>query len=316
MSSSAAAATSPPQDNPWENTAAPQSGTNLVTKIHRESYEAISPSRSELSQAGHTILVAGASTGIGLSIAESFAAASAGRVIITGRRQDALDEAAAKIKAKYPKVEVVPIANDFADEAATHGLWAKLTDDGIFVDVLVLSAAKMWLPNTLLGLGFDTFKDGLTVNVAAPYLWTSLFHKQRQSNPNRKLALISLSTIAIHATQVSVPIPLYSLTKSALTMMMNHISMAVPSSEMQVIAFEPGLHYTEAFARFTDENSFQWDDIKLPGDFAVWAASEEAEFLHGRFVWAKWDVNELKGAPLRTKIEQNPSLFRVGVSGY
>ncbi|RGP73675.1 dehydrogenase reductase sdr family member 2 [Fusarium sporotrichioides] len=305
-----------PQDNPWENTEAPQSGTNLVTQTHRESYEAISPSRSELSQAGHTILVAGASTGIGFSIAESFAAASADRVIITGRRQDALDEAASKIKAKYPKVEVTPITNDFADETATHGLWTKLAEDGIFVDVLVLSAAKMWLPNTLLGLGFDTFKDGLTVNVAAPYLWTSLFHKQRESNPDRKLALIGLSTIAIHATQVSVPIPLYSVTKSAFTMMMNHIAMTVPSSEMQVIMFEPGLHYTEAFARFTDESSFQWDDIKLPGDFAVWAASEEAEFLHGRFVWAKWDVNELKGAPLRTKIEQNPSLFRVGVSGY
>ncbi|CEI62041.1 hypothetical protein FVEN_g3074 [Fusarium venenatum] len=310
-----AAATSP-QDNPWENTDTPQSGTDLVTKIHRESYEAISPSRSELTQAGHTVLVAGASTGIGFSIAESFAAASAERVIITGRRRDTLNEAAAKIKAKYPKVEVVPIINDFADEAATHGLWTKLGDDGVFVDVLVLSAAKMWLPNTLLGLGFDTFKDGLAVNVAAPYLWTSLFHKQRESNPDRKLALIGLSTIAIHATQVSVPIPLYSLTKSALTMMMNHIAMTVPSSEMQVITFEPGLHYTEAFARFTDENSFQWDDIKLPGDFAVWAASKEAEFLHGRFVWAKWDVNELKGAPLRTKIEQNPSMFRVGVSGY
>ncbi|KAG6988743.1 hypothetical protein FocnCong_v001886 [Fusarium oxysporum f. sp. conglutinans] len=99
--------------------------------------------------------------------------------------------------------------------------------------------------------------------------------------------LLNLATIAIHATQLSVPIPLYSLTKSAGTMMMQHIAMTVPSSEMQVITLEPGLHYTEAFARFTDENSFQWDDIKLPGDFAVWAASEGAEFLHGRFVWAK-----------------------------
>ncbi|KAM0547636.1 hypothetical protein ACHAO7_007028 [Fusarium culmorum] len=312
----ASAAFASPKDNPWETADFPESGTDLVTKVHRKSYEAISPSRPELSQAGNTILVAGASTGIGYTIAESFAAASAQRVIITGRRQDVLDEAATKIKAKYPKVEAVPIINDFADEAATHGLWAKLAADGIFVDVLVLNAAKMWLPNTLLGLGFDTFKDGLAVNVAAPYLWTSLFHKQREVNPDRKLALISLSTGAIHATQVAVPIPLYSLTKSAYTMMMNEIAMTVPAHEMKVLAFDPGLHYTESFARFADENSLQWDDIKLPGDFAVWAASEEAEFLHGRFVWAKWDVNELKSVPLRTKIEQNPSLFRVGVSGF
>jgi NAD(P)-dependent dehydrogenase (short-subunit alcohol dehydrogenase family) len=162
-------------------------GSALVSSIHRESYEAISPSRPSLSQAGHTVLVAGASTGIGYSIAESFAAAAADRVIITGRRQDVLDGAAEKIKAKYPNVEVVSIINDFSDEAATHEFWKKLAHDGIFVDVLVLSAARMWLPNTILGLGFETFKDGLSINVVAPYLWTSLFHKQRESNPSRKL---------------------------------------------------------------------------------------------------------------------------------
>ncbi|SCV47094.1 related to peroxisomal short-chain alcohol dehydrogenase [Fusarium fujikuroi] len=310
------AAETRPEENPWENAEAPTNGSNLITKIHRESYEAISPSRPELSQAGHTVLVAGASTGIGFSIAESFASASATRLIITGRRKDTLNNAADKIKTKYSSVEVIPIINDFADENATREFWKKLAEDGVFVDVLVLSAAKMWLPNTILGLGYETFKDGLGVNLTAPYLWTSLFHKQREIDPSRKLVLLNLSSIAIHLTQLSVPIPLYSITKSAGTMMMQHIAMTVPSSEMQVISFEPGLHYTESFERFTDENSFKWDDIKLPGDFAVWAASEEAEFLHGRFIWAKWDVDELKNGPLRKKIESDVSLFRVGVKGY
>ncbi|KAF4452562.1 hypothetical protein F53441_4581 [Fusarium austroafricanum] len=308
--------TTTPQDNPWENVEMPTNGSNLITKTHRESYAAISPSRPELSQAGHTVLVAGASTGIGFSIAESFAAASADRLIITGRRQDVLDKAASNIKTRYPKVDVISIINDFADATATRDLWKKFAEDGVFVDVLVLSAAKNWLPNTLLGLGYDTFTHGLCVNLTAPYLWSSLFHKQRESNPSRKLALLSMGSIAIHATQISIPIPLYSLTKSAGTMMMHHIAMTVPSNEMQVITFEPGLHYTEAFTRFADENSFPWDDIKLPGDFAVWAASEEAEFLHGRFIWAKWDVDELKTGPLRKQIENNSSLFRVGVNGY
>jgi short-subunit dehydrogenase len=181
------AADTRPQDNPWENVDAPTNGSNLITKTHRGSYEEISPTRPEVSQAGRTVLVAGASTGIGFSIAESFAAASAARLIITGRRQDALDKAAKKIKTKYPKVEVNPIVNDFADETATRDFWKKLADDGIFVDVLVLSAAKMWLPNTLLGLGYETFKDGLGVNLVAPYLWTSLFYKQREVDPSRKL---------------------------------------------------------------------------------------------------------------------------------
>lgn len=182
-----AADSTTPQDNPWEDTNTPTNGSDLVSSIHRESYPAISPSRPSLSQAGHTVLVAGASTGIGYSVAESFAAAAADRVIITGRRQDVLDGAAEKIKAKYPNVQVISIINDFGDEAATHEFWSKLAHDGIFIDVLVLSAARMWLPNTILGLGFETFKDGLSINLAAPYLWTSLFHKQRESDPSRKL---------------------------------------------------------------------------------------------------------------------------------
>ena len=32
----------------------------------------------------------------------------------------------------------------------------------------------------------------------------------------------------------------------------------------------------------------------LPASFCVWLASGESDFLKGRFVWANWDVNEMK----------------------
>jgi NAD(P)-dependent dehydrogenase (short-subunit alcohol dehydrogenase family) len=32
----------------------------------------------------------------------------------------------------------------------------------------------------------------------------------------------------------------------------------------------------------------------LPAAFSVWLASPEADFLKGRFIWANWDVAELK----------------------
>jgi len=34
--------------------------------------------------------------------------------------------------------------------------------------------------------------------------------------------------------------------------------------------------------------------VELPASFIVWAASPEAEFLKGKFIWANWDVDELK----------------------
>jgi hypothetical protein len=36
-----------------------------------------------------------------------------------------------------------------------------------------------------------------------------------------------------------------------------------------------------------------WPAAELPGQFYVWLASPEAEFLKGKFVWANWDAQEL-----------------------
>lgn len=47
--------------------------------------------------------------------------------------------------------------------------------------------------------------------------------------------------------------------------------------------------------------------MKLPGDFAVWLASPEANFLNGRFVWAQWDVDEL--ITMKEKLAGDPSLL-------
>jgi hypothetical protein len=36
------------------------------------------------------------------------------------------------------------------------------------------------------------------------------------------------------------------------------------------------------------------DLVSLPASFNVWLASPEARFLKGKFLWANWDVDELK----------------------
>jgi hypothetical protein len=34
--------------------------------------------------------------------------------------------------------------------------------------------------------------------------------------------------------------------------------------------------------------------VELPASFIVWATSPEADFLKGKFIWANWDIDELK----------------------
>jgi hypothetical protein len=47
----------------------------------------------------------------------------------------------------------------------------------------------------------------------------------------------------------------------------------------------------------------------------VWAASKEAEFLHGRFVWASWDVNELASGTIRKRLEEDAFYLRASILG-
>lgn len=53
--------------------------------------------------------------------------------------------------------------------------------------------------------------------------------------------------------------------------------------------------------------------VSLPATFNVWLASSEAKFLKGKFLWANWDVDELKARA--TEIEEG-MLLSVGLVGW
>lgn len=172
-------------------------GHLLTTVIHNKSYPAISTSRPELSQAGKTVLVGGGSTGIGFSIAKSFAAAGAARVIIAGRRQSALDSAIAQALTEYPGTEVLGYACDVADEASTEKLWSGLKEDGILVDILVLNAAKLSPEHTMLSLGTKKVWEEFIINVKAPLDMTERFYKQEGRDSSRKLVSLTIILISL-----------------------------------------------------------------------------------------------------------------------
>lgn len=69
---------------------------------------------------------------------------------------------------------------------------------------------------------------------------------------------------------------------------------------------DPARYYTYCFPQTAES---------LPANFSVWAATNEASFLHGRFVFAGWDVNELKGLLERDGLLESPDFLKVGVKG-
>ena len=54
---------------------------------------------------------------------------------------------------------------------------------------------------------------------------------------------------------------------------------------------------------------------ELCGALAVWLATREARFLHGRFIWAAWDVEELSKGEVRKRIDEDPYFLRASIVG-
>ena len=165
-----------------------------IKTYHKHPYKSISPLRPELSQKGKTVLITGASSGIGFAIARGFVQAKARRVILLGRREGVVKAAAEKLGAEVEKgdlkevgTEVVPLVCDISDLGETEKLWEGLKREGVVVDVLVLNAAVTGKIGSVLGNGFSEVWGAFEVNVRSVLDWTARFYNQEQGEGRQKV---------------------------------------------------------------------------------------------------------------------------------
>ncbi|KAK1831541.1 NAD(P)-binding protein [Podospora conica] len=269
-----------------------------VPTLHKAPYPSISPLRPELSQAGRTVLIAGGSTGIGFAIARGFMQAKASRVILLGRRADVVQAAADKLNAEC------------ADKTK---LWDELEAQGTVVDVLVLNAAVTGGAAPILQSGLKRLWNTFEVNVRSLMDFTERLWKQKGGG---KKYIVNISTSGIHTLDTeSKAIPAYGLTKNAGTLLLQQIAMDTDPRDMQIVSFHPGGIFTEMASKTVSQDLYDWDDEHLPGNFAVWAASEEATFAHGRMLAAHWDVDELKANTAVEIAAKGSTLLKIGLLG-
>ena len=119
-----------------------------------------------------TVLVTGASSGIGLELAKCFAADKSG-LILVARNTAALEKLAAELRRDY-KIEVHVITADLSRPESPQNIFDGLKGRGLVVDVLVNNAG-FGLHGSFMDLPLPRQLEIIQVNVAALVALAGLF---------------------------------------------------------------------------------------------------------------------------------------------
>lgn len=287
--------------------------TDFTRIFRRTTYATISPSNPGNTQTGRTVLIIGASEGVGLDIAKAFCEANAKAVIISSRSKAKLDVATASLKQIVPSCDISSIVSDAADIGQIESLWQQLAEAGTLIDVLVLNAAASDNINELDPLEVARF---FQANVIAKLHILHRFQNQKHGPSARPMVLIDISSAALQ----TYPHPRLALgypsTKAGFSNYLCHLADIVPEPSMRIISLHPGVVYTSAVERASGGRGRDlpiWDDPSLAAHMALWLSSPAAAFLHGRFIWANWDADELVAR--RGEILSDHGLLKVGITG-
>jgi NAD(P)-dependent dehydrogenase (short-subunit alcohol dehydrogenase family) len=201
--------------------------------------------------AGKTALITGASRGIGKATAEALAAQGC-NVVLSSRKQEALDEVAAEIRAAHPGAGVLPKAAHVADEEAARACVEAAVAEFGGVDVLVNNAATSPYFGPMVDLDAARAEKTVQVNQFAVVLWTQLAWKL--SMAGRGGTIINIASVGGMVTEHG--IGYYNATKAAVIHLTRQFAMELAPS-VRVNAVAPGLVKTHLAKALWEENEEQ-----------------------------------------------------------
>ncbi|KXJ88729.1 putative oxidoreductase [Microdochium bolleyi] len=283
----------------------------FIKNTHTDTYPDIDPLKADLS--GKTVVITGASRGVGRAAAIAFAQAGASNIALTARSD--LSELVAAVKAaardagRAAEPTVISASLDVASDPDVARFAQQVGDAFGAVDLLVNNAGYL-SPWDKPFAETDTAEwwKNWEVNIKGVYLFSRYFVPLvlKSSSLKTILNVSSMGAVAISEGGSG-----YQTTKFAVCRLTEHIAAEYADQGLIVVAAHPGAIKTDMGNRLP-ESHLQWltDTVELPAHWMTWFARERREWMQARFVNAQWDVKDLE-ARKEEIVEENKLKFRL-----
>lgn len=203
-----------------------------------------------------TVLITGASRGIGKAVAEIFAA-NGHDLFLSSRNEVALYKAMEELQTKYPSISIKAKAFDLSDkeQAKELGKWClKYAVPGILVN-----NAGLFEPGSVHNEPEGTLESQLTINLHSAYhLTRTLLPKMMERRSGHIFNLCSIASLSAYENGGA-----YSISKFAMYGFSKNLREEMKSYNIKVTAVLPGAVHTDSWEGYDNSSNriMEADDI-------------------------------------------------------
>ena len=281
-------------------------GRSYLEPKHTDTYPYIDSTKADMS--GKTVLVTGASKGVGKAIALSYAKAGVSNIAILARTDLTLivkevEEAAKQVNRPQPKITTIKCDITSAEDCAHAAKQVEQAFGGL--DILINNAGYLETWKKIADSDPDDWWRSFEVNVKGVYLMCRAFLPLLLKRGDKTIITVSSGGAHVISPRASS----YQTTKQVQLRFTDFLCAEYGSEGLLAYSIHPGGIKTDLGSGMPEDMHFLLkDEPGLPGDTVVWLTKEKRYWLADRYVSVQWDMEELESK--RQDIEDR-NLLRV-----